>query len=513
MRFWIVACLLSIGVTCYSQNERALNSLRIEADKFYEEEQYNLATQYYRELADLNVKDAEVSYRLADCYLKTFNYAEAEVYFLKVHFLAPDQYPLALYNYALMLKYNANFEESIQYFNEFVAKHQKDPKLKDNVEQALIDKAGSETALEELKSSPNTYKLMTLNLNTQYNDYAPAVRDSTSMVITSGRVASNRQSIDERFGEAFTDNFYFEKQGSAWTDKTKALFSITNTRYNDGSGSFNSKGDKYYFTVCGMDGPQCKLFVTSYKNNKWTEPVALNSNINYRTAEAKHPTISHGGDTLVFSSNRGGGFGKFDLWMSIDAGEDDWGPAMNLGNSINTKLNELSPTFTAYPNVIFFASDGHEGYGGLDLYMAKKLSTGETLLFNLDQPFNSNRDDCFASFSAHELYWSSNRSEGMGGFDIVGVKIPSVIQFISKLSLKKRNARRDITLKSKTDEAQRLQVQASRLEEKIDYDKLSYEKKQIVEQMIQNRIRKQYECSGSIQCFGRRVSGVEKSCR
>jgi outer membrane protein OmpA-like peptidoglycan-associated protein len=471
----------------YAQGERALNSLRLEADKFYEEEQYNLAAQYYRELADHNIKDAEVSYRLADCYLKTFNYSEAEVYFLKVHFLAPDQYPLALYHYALMLKYNANFEESIQYFDEFVAKHQNDAKLKDYVEQALIDKAGSEIAREELKDAP-TYKLMALNLNTPYNDYAPAVRDSSTMVITSGRIASNRQSIDERFGEAFTDNFYFEKQSGAWQDKTKALFAITNTKYNDGSGSFNSKGDKYYFTVCGMDGPQCKIFVTTYKNNKWSEPVALNNNINYRTSEAKHPAISHGGDTLVFSSNRGGGFGKFDLWMSIDAGEDNWGPAMNLGNSINTKLNELTPTFTAYPNVIFFASDGHEGYGGLDLYMAKKLSTGETLLFNLDQPFNSNRDDCFASFSEHELYWSSNRSESTGGFDIVGVKIPSVIQFISKLSLKKRNARRDINLKSKTDEAQRLQVQASRLEEKIDYDKLSYEKKQIVEQMIQNRI-------------------------
>lgn len=484
----VLFLVLGFVLNGFAQGERAINSLRLEADKFYEEEQFNLAAQYYRELADLNVKDAEVSYRLADCYMKLFNYAEAEVYFLKVHFLAPEQFPLALYHYALMLKYNANFEESIQYFDEFVAKHQNDKQLKDYVEQALIDKAGSETARDELKDAPS-YKLMPLNLNTQYNDYAPAVRDSTTMVITSGRIASNRQSIDERFGEAFTDNFYFEKQSGSWQDKTKALFAITNTKYNDGSGSFNSKGDKYYFTVCGMDGPQCKIFVTSFKNNKWSEPVVLNTNINYRTSEAKHPAISHGGDTLVFSSNRGGGFGKFDLWMSIDAGDDNWGPAMNLGNSINTKLNELTPTFTAYPNVIFFASDGHEGYGGLDLYMAKKLSTGETLLFNLDQPFNSNRDDCFASFSEQQLYWSSNRSEGLGGFDIVGVKIPSVIQFISKLSLKKRNARRDINLKSKTDEAQRLQVQASRLEETIDYDKLSYEKKQIVEQMIQNRIR------------------------
>ncbi|MEO7992477.1 MAG: OmpA family protein, partial [Chryseolinea sp.] len=484
----IVVLFLGVIYPGVSQDDKSISSLKQEADRFYEEEQYNLAIQYYRELTDQNVKDAEVNYRLADCYLKTFNYLEAEAYFLKVYFLDPKQYPLSLYYYALMLKYNANFDESILYFNDFILRYQNSSEMKEYVEQAMIDKAGSETAKEELDASGNFYTLLQLNLNTSYNDYAPAVRDSTSIVITSGRIASNRQSIDERFGEAFTDNFYFEKQGNAWQDKTKQFFSVTNTKYNDGSGCFNSRGDKYYFTVCGMDGPQCRIFVTAFKNNKWTEPLALNSSINFKSFEAKHPAISHGGDTLVFSTNRGGGQGKFDLWMSIDAGEDDWGPAMNLGKDINTKLNELSPSFTAFSNILFFSSDGHEGYGGLDLYMAKRLSTDETLLFNLDNPFNSSRDDCFISFSERQLYWSTNRSGGHGNFDVVSVKIPSVLSFISRLSLKKRNASRDINLKSKADETQRLNLQASRLEEKIDYDKLTYEKKQIVEQMIQNRI-------------------------
>ena len=85
--------------------------------------------------------------------------------------------------------------------------------------------------------------------------------------------------------------------------------------------------------------------------------------------------------------------------MSVNSGNDNWGPAMNLGSSVNTKLNELSPTFTAFQNVLFFSSDGHEGYGGLDMYMAKTFSTGETVLYNLGVPFNSNRDDSFISFA------------------------------------------------------------------------------------------------------------------
>jgi outer membrane protein OmpA-like peptidoglycan-associated protein len=463
--------------------------MRAEADRFYDEEQYSLAIQYYRELADVDGKDMSVNYRLADCYTKTFNYADAEAYYLKVYYGAPSQYPLSLYYYALMLKLNASFDESIENFDKFILTNSSNTELQEFVEQAIIDRAGCEIAKEELGSAGSSTLPMLLKLNSTFNDFAPAVKDSSTLVITSSRLSSNRQSIDERYGEGFTDNYYFEKVASGWTDKTKQLFSITNSKYNDGSGCFNSKGDKYYFTVCGKDGPQCKIFVTSYKDNKWTEPLALNSNVNFKSYESRHPAISHGGDTLIFASTRNGGQGKFDLWMSVNSGNDEWGPAMNLGSSINTKLNELSPALTAFPNVLFFSSDGHEGYGGLDLYMAKTLSTGETILYNLGVPFNSNRDDSFASFADRELYWSSNRTGGVGGFDILSARITSPLAFISKLSLKKRNASRNITLKSKAEEAQRLNLQATRLEEKIDYDQLSNEKKKIVDRMVLNYLQ------------------------
>jgi outer membrane protein OmpA-like peptidoglycan-associated protein/tetratricopeptide (TPR) repeat protein len=469
-----------------AQNDRSVRSLKEEADRYYEDEQYNLAIQDYRELADQNVKDAEVNYRLAECYRKTFNYTEAEAYYLKVYFLSPSAFPLSLYYFALMLKFNGNFDESLQYFTEFIRIHEIAGDLKEFVEQAFVDRSGCQTAKEELTTPHDSYPGVAIKLNTAYNDFAPAVKDSITVVISSGRIFSNRQSIDERFGEAFTDNYYFEKVNNAWIDRTKQMFGITNSKFNDGSGCFNSNGDKYYYTVCGMEGPHCRIFVTELKGQKWTEPVPLNTNINLKSYEARQPAISHGGDSLIFATNRPGGSGGFDLWMSINAGNDNWGPAMNLGISVNTKLNELSPAFTSFPNVLFFSSDGHEGYGGLDLYMSKRLSTGETILYNLGSPFNSNRDDCFVTFSEHEVYWSSNRQEGLGGFDIMAVKISSVPAFISKLSLKKRNSRRDISLRQKTEEAQRLSLQASILEEKIDYENLTYEKKKIVDQLVQS---------------------------
>lgn len=489
-RFGYIFLLLVLApaLPLTAQSDRSTRAVLADADKLYESEQYNLASQLYRELSDNNLKNSGVDYRLAESYRNIFNYKEAEAYYLKVHYQAPGEFPLALYYYALMLKYNGYFDESIVYFDAFVSEHQRDAALKEYVEQAQIDRAGGEMAKTEVSESSRVlYPLLSLNLNSVFNDYAPAVRDSTSLVITSGRVASNRQSIDERFGEAFTDNYYFEKQGAAWTDKTKQVFSITNTRFNDGSGCFNNKGDKYYFTACGVDGPQCKIYVSAYRSNRWEEPVPLNTNINLKATESKHPAVSHGGDTLIFSSNRSGGQGHFDLWMSINAGDENWGPAMNMGGAVNTKLNELSPSFTAFSHVLFFASDGHLGYGGLDLYMLKRLSGGEELVYNLDAPFNSNRDDCFVSFGDHQLFWSSNRGEGEGGFDVLSVKIPSVLAFISRLSLKKRSAHRDSNLKSKSGQEQRLNLAVSSVEDRIDYDNLVYDKKQIVDEMIRSR--------------------------
>lgn len=483
----IFAVMILAPAHLVAQDERTVRSLKAEADEYYEGEQFHLATERYREIADLNAGNPYIIFRLAECYRKTFNYPDAEVYYLKAHYLAPSQFPLALYYYALMLKFNGNFDESSEYFTQFIDLHV-NREYKDFVEQAIIDRSGCQSAKEAFASGASIYPQVPLPLNSKYNDFAPAVRDSMNIVITSSRVVSNRQSIDERFGEAFTDNYYFQRSGSGWVDRTKQLFAATNSKFNDGSGCFNSRGDKYYMTVCGVGGPHCRLYVSEWRDNRWNEPLLLNDNVNYKDFESRQPAISKGGDSLVFASNRPGGAGGFDLWLCINSGGENWGPAVNLGSNYNTKLNELSPSFTTFPNILFFASDGHEGFGGLDLYMAKRLSTGETILYNMGLPFNSNRDDAFMNITEHALYWSSNRTEGVGGFDVMAVKIPSIASFVSRLSLKNRNARRDIMLAKRVETAEATSLQASRIDDRIDYDKLSTEKQRIVDLLVEQYI-------------------------
>lgn len=480
---------LVFSATAWGQDRGHYDKLVAAGNGYFEDEQFHLAIQVYSQALNFNIADPAVDYTLAECYRRTFNYAEAEAYYLKVLYTGQSLFPLSLYYYALMQKLNGDLDEAVEHFDGFVAFHQQNPVLRDYVEQAIIEKAGCEIAQQESRMLTGiTATAMPASINSVYNDFAPAFRDSSTLVITSSRIASNRTLIDERYGEAFTDNYYFQRNGDAWADKTRKLFSAANSLYNDGSGSFSKKGDQYFFTVCEA---QCRIYETHLVNDKWTKPSALNGMINHPDSDAKQPAISPGGDTLYFASNRPGGFGQFDIWMSIDTGDNQWSKPVNAGRIINTKANDVAPAFNGMPAVLFFSSEGHPGYGGYDLFVAKGTAANDTVLYNLNLPFNSIRDDCFITFRDKEIYWSSNREGGLGGFDIYQSSSISATGLVSRLSLKNRNDSRTVTLTSRTARSENVHLLASRNEETIDYNNLSYDRKAVVNRMVENRLHNQ----------------------
>lgn len=472
--------------TTWGQGKDVYHKLIAEGNRYFEQEQYHLAIQFYGEAVTYDISDPLIDFRLAESHRNSFNYSEAESYYLKVLYSAQSRFPLSLYYYAVMLKLNGNHSEAMKRFDQFITFHENNVLLQGYVEQAIVEKAGCEIAQQEaLVASSLKFTPVGGDVNSVYNDFAPAFRDAGNLVITSSRIQSNRKLIDERHGEAFSDNYYFQKNGDTWEDKTRQQFSITNSLYHDGSGAFTKMGNEYFFTVCEE---HCRIFETHLEDNKWTKPVPLNDMVNLPGFDSKQPAISPGGDTLYFSSTRPGGLGLFDIWVSIDNGNNTWGEPSNAGKGINTKANDIAPSLSGLPAVIFFSSDGHPGFGGFDLFVVKAKSNGDTVLYNLNAPFNSVRDDCFLTFQGEEILWSSNRAGGKGGFDIYSTTSVSPISLVSKLSLRDRNDSRSVTLTSRTARSENVQLLASRNEETIDYNNLTYERKAVVNKMVENKL-------------------------
>jgi len=411
---------------------QTIKKLRALGEEAFKAHHYQSAIEYYQ-LADLkDPKGNEFKFKLAESYRLSFKYKEAEQNYQLV--ADSKEHPVAKFYLALTQKMNNKYQQSIATFDSFIENASK-LKFTDKdlfVDQAAIEKAGCLLAIERsaLPFRQHNFKIVPAPVNSTYNDYAAFPYDNDKkIVITSGRVESQGKKEDTQLGENYTDCFRFETDSVNWAEvKLDDNFDKTNESFHEGTGSFNATGSKYYFTRC--DGPDCAIYYTKITNAKWGDPIRLNDAINLKGTESKHPTLSITGDTLFFVSNRSGGYGMNDLYFSKASGEDQWGAPKNLGPEINTKFNESSPFYLSKEKLLVFASQGHAGYGGFDIFLAKNF---ESKPENIGKPFNSEVDDMYFSLGKKKGFITSNRPGGQGNFDIYSFDIKSEKSIIADL--------------------------------------------------------------------------------
>ncbi len=384
------------------------------ADQYFDAAQFYKAAALYQSGFRQDTTNDLTAFRLGECYRHMFDYAKAQGYYGKVQKEATSAFPLSVFYYALMLKYNRHFEEAIRYFDRFVEEFPAAAFAQYRA-QAKIEKQGCYLALLEDEAAPDyRFNRVDLPVNTSSQDYAPAIflHDSL-LVVTSSRTAAKGKT-NNRSGEHFTDQFMFEKTKNGWQKAAlQHHFDVVNTSWSDGPGCFNKTKDSYYFTSCREKDGLCRIYQTVFRRGRWQPPVALNTHINAPDTNTKHPALSAGGDTLFFVSDRPGGYGDTDLWMSV-ASDDAWGPAMNLGEAINTPFREASPFYADREQLLAFASDGREGWGGMDIYLAQ-MGKDTVTVRHARPPFNSSRDDGYWILGQGQGYLASNRE---GSFDI-----------------------------------------------------------------------------------------------
>ena len=430
-----------------AQSEKKLIT---EADAYFKSEQYDEAAKLYRQLLADNDAHAYAYYQSGHCNRMLFKYALAEIHYNKAYELAPNKYPLALFYLALMQKLNGRYTFAVTTFEAFQQKASSDEVKIANKEHFLmqteVEKKGALLAIE-LREQPFRdfdFQNEKKPLNSQYNDYAPTLTMAdTILVLTSGRPDNNKGEINPRLGEAFGDNFRFKKGSKGWEAyDAEDGFAELNSSLGDGAGTFSADGKQFYFTSCNEIDDHCYIYVSEYLNQTWQMPRRLEEAINLPGYDAKQPALSPGGDTLFFVSNRKGGQGQNDIWMSIRQSAAGWGEAVNLGPVINTPFNEVSPFYYQDERVLFFSSDGHYGLGGLDIF--RVALEDESSIINLGRPFNSNYDDAYFYLGSARGFLASNRLEGKGGFDVFSFLPESKEAVIATILEHKPFAARDL---------------------------------------------------------------------
>lgn len=200
------------------------------------------------------------------------------------------------------------------------------------------------------------------------------------------------------------DIYFSNSEEGKWTIP-EPISVMINTRYNEGTCTISADGNLLIFTSC--DTPDsfgsCDLYLTAKVNGTWQKPENMGKNVNSRFWDSQ-PSLSADGSTLFFSSNRPGGEGENDIWYTESHADGQWSEAKNVGDEVNTSGNEVSPFVFFNNTVLFFASDGHEGYGGKDIFLSRYGTGGFEKPENLGYPINDQKDQVALFIAAQKDY-------------------------------------------------------------------------------------------------------------
>jgi len=270
-------------------------------------------------------------------------------------------------------------------------------------------------------------------INSEGYDFSPAFYKNGLVFVSSRR---KNGPVDEQLGETFFELFYARLDPNGEPLSPSSFSLRVNSKVHEGPVTFNTDNSVMYFTrnnfiqgVQRSDSNQkvrMKIYQAAQGMMDWEDVQELPFNSD--EYDCRHPSISPDGRMIYFSSDMPGGKGGFDIWVVLRQGEN-WSDPINMGGKINTPGNEGFP-FMHDSGTLFFASNGHEGYGRLDLFMIDLAGGYFGEAINLGKPFNSERDDLGMVLNADgtQGYFASNRPGGFGKDDIYFFKAPNGIQ-------------------------------------------------------------------------------------
>lgn len=318
---------------------------------------------------------------------------------------------------------NHRFEEALA--GLVVLKDNISPKQKSLLKQIEREISYNENAIE-LKQHPVEFRISNLGqaINSEYDEHSPVISaDESTLLFT-----SNRQGTGSLTG--FDGMFYEDIYQTLWREgrwlPALNIGEAVNTRGNDATCSLSADGQT--MIIYRNDGVSGDLYYSRLCEEGWGEPQKFPDHINTSYNET-HGSFSIDEQTLMFSSDRPGGFGGKDLYMVKKLPDGSWGKVLNLGPTINTAEDEESPFLSADGTTLYFASMGHCSMGGYDIFSSRMLAVNEQKWsepVNIGYPINTPGDDLFylPTYDGQRVYFASERPGGYGRSDIWLIEYP-----------------------------------------------------------------------------------------
>jgi outer membrane protein OmpA-like peptidoglycan-associated protein/tetratricopeptide (TPR) repeat protein len=263
------------------------------------------------------------------------------------------------------------------------------------------------------------------NVNTPLDEYVNAITSDEQRLYFTRKLPRNAETIDQ--GNEFEEDFFVcEKQDSTW-DKALNLGPPINTHGNEGALCISPDGNLIFFAACNRpDGyGSCDIYWSKKEGTHWSVPQNLGATVNSGQWDSQ-PSFSSDGKTLYFASKRAGGKGSSDIWKTELRPDGSWNDPVNLGDSINTRAEEMAPFIHPDDQTLYFSSRGHQGMGGLDLFYSRKDASGNwTKPVNMGYPINTFADEITLVVNAGGdlAYISSDKAGGKGRQDIYSFKL------------------------------------------------------------------------------------------
>ncbi|MGL3001528.1 OmpA family protein [Flavobacterium sp. RSSB_23] len=413
--------LLCLAIASFLSNSGFAQKAKIaSADKKYNSYAYIDAIQTYERLANKGYQSVEMFEKLGNAYYFNSDFEKAAQSYEKLYQLQPELAPEYYYRYAQSLKASGKEKEAATILAKFESKSSEDSRsrrLRNNSDY-----------LEDIKANVGIYTIENAGINSKYSDYGSAIVDN-KLIFTSARDTGGvGQRKHAWTGEHFTNLYAAGVNGELIPSNPIRYDANINSKFHEATPVFTKDGNTMYFTrnnyLDGKKGKDAnkvtllKIYKATLVNNRWTNVTELpfNSN-NFSTA---HPALSPDEQTLYFASDRPGTIGQSDLYKVAINSNGTFGEPVNLGTEINTEGRETFP-FVTKDNQLYFASDGHPGLGGLDIFTSKINNDGSfSEVENDGAEVNSPKDD-FGYYRDSEInkgFFSSNRDGGLGSDDI-----------------------------------------------------------------------------------------------